>query len=404
MTHSPINTHTLAFLRSPAGHAILARLATLDLAESNTLALLSDLRRDLSPEHAGAALTLARLRLRAAAKFSRADALFFTPDALEQASSEAVSAWRARRFAGFDRVADLGCGAGGDAVTLAAIPGVDLVALDRDALRLHMAHLNTAAYGHAATFVLADLTAPPPLARVPAAFFDPARRDEGRRVYSVRDYAPPLSVIDNWHFDALAVKLSPGVNLDELRPYTGSGAGVEFVSLGGELKEAVLWCGAFGFEGRRASRLEPDGTGDTLLPQGAPPPPLSEPRAYLYEPDPAVIRAGLLGELAAHLGVDLFRLDESIAYLTGDDYLSSPWARAWPVWDWLPFNLKRLRAALRAQGIGSVTVKKRGSPLTPEGLIRQLKLDGDGVPAVVVLTQIAGQHSAILCGEMAVKT
>ncbi len=398
MTHSVINAHTFDFLRSPAGRAALAQLAAADLGESHTLALLSALRRSLTPEQAGAALSLARLRSRAAVKFSRADALFFTPDALEQASSEGVSAWRARRFAGYDRVADLGCGAGGDTLALAAIPG-DLVALDRDALRLRLARANVAAYGRTATFVQADLADPLPLGHVLAAFFDPARREDGRRLFSVRDYTPPLAVIDGWRFDALAVKLSPGVDLDELRPYTASGAGVEFVSLDGELKEAVLWCGAFGFGGRQASRLEPDGTGRTLLPQDAPPPPLAEPHAYLYEPDPAVIRAGLLGELAAYLGLDLFRLDDSIAYLTGDRYLPSPWARAWPVQDWLPFNLKRLRAALRARHIGPLTVKKRGSPLTPDGLIRQLKLDGDE-PGVVVLTQIAGRHSAIICGEM----
>ncbi len=113
-----------------------------------------------------------------------------------------------------------------------------------------------------------------------------------------------------------------------------------------------------------------------------------------------MIRAGLFGELADHLGIDLYRLDESIAYLTGDSYVITPWARAWPVWDWIPFNLKRLRAMLQAFDVGRVTVKKRGSPITPEELIAKLKLRGGSRSAVVVLTHIAGQHSAIVCGEM----
>jgi SAM-dependent methyltransferase len=382
----------------PAGQAVLARLASEDVSEARTLALLADLRRDLSPEMAGAALTLARLRVRAVSKFSRADALFFTSEALEQASGEIVSGWRARRFAGFARVADLGCGVGGDTLALAAVS--DVIALDRDVLRLQMARANLAAYGRAAAFVQADVTDPLPVRGVPAAFFDPARRDEGRRVFSVRDYLPPLDVIAGWDFAALAVKLSPGVDLDELRPYTDHGAGVEFISLGGELKEAVLWDEAFGFAGRRASRLESDGSGASLEPRDLPPPPVAEPRAYLYEPDPAVIRAGLFGELTDHLGIALYRLDESIAYLTGDVYVTTPWARVWPVWDWLPFNLKRLRAMLRAFDVGRVTVKKRGSPITPEELIAKLKLRGGSRSAVVVLTHIAGQHSAVICGEM----
>jgi hypothetical protein len=105
-----------------------------------------------------------------------------------------------------------------------------------------------------------------------------------------------------------------------------------------------------------------------------------------------------LSELAVRLGIDLFRLDETIAYLTGAAYVASPWARAWPVWDWLPFNLKRLRDRLEAFEVGEITVKKRGSPITPEELLRQLKWKRSGRPAVVVLTEIAGQHSAILCG------
>jgi SAM-dependent methyltransferase len=386
------------YLSGPDGSALLDRLAACDLAEAHTLALITDLRRDVPAEVARAALTTARLRVRAAPKFSRADRMFFTPDGLEQASGEIISQWRARRFAGYSRLADLGCGIGGDTLALAGIPGAAVLALDRDPLRLDMARANVGAYDRSAHLIRADLLEALPLAGVQAAFFDPARREEGRRVFSVRDYSPPLDVIDQWSFEALAVKLSPGVDLDELRPY--SGAGVEFISLGGELKEAVLWNGALGFAGRWATRLEVDGTGETLYPHDVPPPPLSEPRAYLYEPDPAVIRAGLLGELGERMGIDLFRLDETIAYLTADSYVTTSWARVWPVWAWMPFQLKRLRAALRARGIGRVTVKKRGSPITPEELIHKLKLDGGGESAVVVLTRIAGEHSVLICGEM----
>ncbi|WP_238625583.1 class I SAM-dependent methyltransferase [Aggregatilinea lenta] len=389
------------FLLGSAGQAALAQLAAEDLDERYTLALLDRLRQTLSPGEAGAALTTARLRQRAAAKFSRAASMVFTPDALEQASGEAVSRWRARRFTdlGAARIADLGCGVGGDLLALAAVPGASAVGVDLDPVRLLLASANLDANGLSASLVRADLLDPLPLAGVPAAFFDPARRAAGRRIFSVRDYHPPLDVIRAWPFEALAVKLSPGVDLGELWPYTAAGAGIEFVSAGGELKEAVLWTGAWGFAGCRASRVEPDGSGASLEPRGLPAPPLAEPGAVLYEPDPAIIRAGLLAELGAELGAPVTRLDESIAYLTADALVESSWARAWPVWDWMPFNLKRLRAALRARGVGRVTVKKRGSPIAPEDLIRQLKLDGQGESAVVVLTRVAGQHTALICGE-----
>lgn len=402
MNDSPLTLATLTTLMQPAGRAALDCLAYAGLGDVHTLRLLTDLRRDLPPDVAGAALTLARLRQRAATKFTRAAQMLFTPDALEQASSEPVSAWRAGRFtdAGYTRIADLGCGIGGDTLALAAIPGADVIGLDRDPLRLHMARVNVAAYGRAAHYVRGDLRDPLPLHGVPAAFFDPARRSGGRRIFSVQDIIPPLDTITRWPFAAWAVKLAPGVALDELCAYTESGAGVAFVSLGGELKEAVLWGGELGFAGQCAVRVESDRAPDTLTPDSLPAPALSDPCTYLYEPDPAVIRAGLFGELAARLGVALYRLDEQIAYLTSDTLVASAWVRAWPVWAWMPFNLKRLRAALRERGVGRVTVKKRGSPIAPETLIQKLKLGGDSESAVVVLTQIAGQHSAIICGEM----
>lgn len=405
-----LTLQTIAFLTSGAGCAALDWLAAQDLSDAQTLPLLETLRRDYTPDQAGAALTVARLRQRATAKFACADSMIFTPDALEQASGEIVSQHRAAQFAaaGYTRIADLGCGIGGDLLALARLPDAVIVGVDRDPVRLLCARANLAAYARDAALVCADLFDPLPLRAMAAIFFDPARRagEQGkkRRIFSVRNYIPPLDIIHTWDADALAVKLSPGVQIAELDPYLQRGAGLEFVSVGGALKEAVLWGGALGFAGSAATRLDGDIGGaimrQTLRPLAIPAPDLSAPRAYLYEPDPAVIRAGLLGELAAELGIDLFRLDEQIAYLTGDSYVTSSWMRVWPVVEWLPFNLKKLRAALRARDITQVTVKKRGSPLTPEGLIRQLKLRGEGESAVVVLTQIAGQHSAIICGEM----
>jgi hypothetical protein len=72
-------------------------------------------------------------------------------------------------------------------------------------------------------------------------------------------------------------------------------------------------------------------------------------------------------------------------------------ARAWIIDDWMPFNLKKLRAYLRERGVGRVTVKKRGSPLSPEELIAKLKLPGNGVERVIVLTRVLGQPAILIC-------
>ena len=123
-------------------------------------------------------------------------------------------------------------------------------------------------------------------------------------------------------------------------------------------------------------------------------PALSAPSLYLYEPDPAVIRAHVIGQLAERLHAA--QIDREIAYLTADRAIDTPFARCWRVIEWLPWNLKRLRARLRALEAGTVTVKKRGSPLDSDALARQLS--GGGARAlVVVLTRVADQPAALIC-------
>ena len=121
---------------------------------------------------------------------------------------------------------------------------------------------------------------------------------------------------------------------------------------------------------------------------------IGEPGDYLYEPDPAVIRAGLVQDLGVRL--DAFQVDKDIAYLTGDLAVQTSFARLWPVEAWFPFGLKRLRTELRVRDVGSITVKKRGSPLEPSDLIRRLRLKGEQ-SRVIFLTHFQGKPICIIC-------
>jgi hypothetical protein len=384
-------------LLTPDGQACLAAASALAPREADFLAHLARLERHWPRPLAKAALETASLRLRARAKFERAEAMYFTREALEQASGERIARYRAARYAGLETAADLGCSIGGDSLALAEHCRV--TGLDQDPLRLAMAAENLAAYGRGgrAAWLQADL-ATAALPKADAFFFDPARRSGGRRKFSVRDYAPPLDLVRDWLAQAPAggVKISPGVDLAEVAGYQ---AEVEFISERGELKECALWFGRLRRAPRRATRLDEAGT-HSLLPDPAAeaaPPPAGPPLAYLYEPDPAVLRAGLVTTLAAQL--DARQIDADIAYLTAAALRPTPWARAYTLEAALPFQLKRLREKLRALGVGRVTVKKRGSPLEPEALIKQLRLSGTE-HRVVILTHVLGAPWALI-GEAA---
>jgi hypothetical protein len=349
---------------------------------------------------ARAAVDTVRLRRRASAKFPQAARMYFTRESMEQASAPECAAHRAARFRGYSFVADLGCGIGGDSITLAQLS--PLLAVDRDGLRLRMARQNVAACVPEAVawFVQADLDVRLPALRLlagAAVFCDPSRRADGHRVYSVKAYSPPLSRMDAWRATMtdvpFCVKASPGIRMTEI---TGLDGEVEFLSVAGELKEAVLWYGAFRTTRRRATRL-PDGISLTeTAPESDA---LSAPQEYLYEPDPAILRAGLVRQLAAQLSAA--RIDPSIAYLTAPTCQATPWARVFRLEEAMPFGLKRLRQWLRERGVGRVIVKKRGSPIDPQELEHQLRLTGDK-ERVLFLTQVMDKPT-VLIGEEVLK-
>lgn len=383
----------IEFLRSAKAQSALADLAEADLRDARTLALVTWLRREYRPEEAGDLLEQARLRQRAVSKFGPSAArMLFERVALEQASDPLVRAWRATQLRDYS-ILDICCGIGTDSLALAEA-GARVRGIDIDPVRIALARHNAEVLGLPAVFEVGDAHTAHP-APDDGIFFDPARRtSEGRRIFHVEQYIPPLSLIRRWPKRVCVVKLAPGVEEAQVADY---GGWLDFISVDGDLKEALLWPGPAP-QRLRAVRLAENSANVLERAPGDVEPPvrLSAPAAWLVEPDPAILRANLVRDLAEELGCAM--LDETIAYLTSADLPASPWVRGWRILEWMPFQLKRLRTQLRQRGIGRVTVKKRGSPITPEALIADLRLKGDEA-ATLVLTRLAGQPIVLICDE-----
>jgi hypothetical protein len=395
MTRQNVRVEIDAFreLLSDEGQALLDGLR--DHEPGEELALATRLRRTHPAERVSAALTQARLRQRAAAKFGAdAQRMYFTPDGVEQATRSEVAAWRAERFRalGVRRVADLCCGIGGDALALTR-QGIAVLAVDRDPVTCAVAEANAAALGLADRIEVrcADV-AEIPLEGCDALFADPARRGSRGRVFDPEAYSPPLS----WAVEAArrvpyaALKVAPGIPHEAVPP----DAEAEWVSADGDVKEAVLWFGTGHAEPHRATLLRASGERHTLTGGTLPDPPAGPVRRYLYEPDGAVIRAHLVAEVARALGGATL-IDPTIAYLTSDTLTPAPYATAYVIEEALPFNLKRLRALLRERKAGTVVIKKRGSALDPDELRRRLRPEGPH-SCTVFLTRAAGAPVMLL--------
>ena len=388
-----VELEVFRWLLTDEGQGLLARAveATAE-AGADELAVQGELRRTADADRVAAALSQAELRRRAVLKLGDLAArMYFTPNGLEQATRLSVATHRAGRLqaAVTQTVIDLGCGIGGDLIAFARA-GILAAGVDLDPLRVAIAKANLAALGLAGAVQVADATQVDP-APFDVAFADPARRTGAGRAFHVEDWTPPWSFVEGLLRRDACVKVAPGV------PHALVPAGVEaeWVSDRGEVKEAALWSGRLAMVSRRATVIGHGGLA-TLTDEDDPgleDVGVGEVGAYLYEPDGAVIRAGLVTAVAA--GVRGHLVDRKIAYVTSDESFRTPFARSYRVVEQLPFREKQLRAALRARGIGTLTIKKRGVDVVPEQLRQRLALHGEQA-ATLVLTRRSGTGIALL--------
>ncbi|OMH34991.1 class I SAM-dependent methyltransferase [Tersicoccus sp. Bi-70] len=394
----------IAPLLTPAGWELLNRVGP--YVEAQALTLNESLRREgHPPELVAAVLSQARLRARAADKFGEfARSMLFTPDGLEQATRLSVAALHAQRFvtAGLRRVADLGCGIGADAMALAALDR-EVTAVERDETTAAVATLNLMPWPNARV-VQADATAVD-LTDVDGVWLDPARRTGhttrtgggARRLFDPESFSPPFSFVETLAAGGtpVGVKLGPGL-AHEAVP---TGAEAQWVSVDGGVAEVGLWFGPL---------HRPDvARAAVVLPAHGAPAELTSPEPfdpgtwdgevgpvgrYVIEPDGAVIRAGLVTDLARHL--QAHQLNDQIAYLSADTHVATPFARAYTVREVLPFHLKTMRAWVREHRVGTLEIKKRGIAQTPEQIRRDLAPKGSG-RATLIITRLGAAEKRV---------
>ena len=394
---------SLAHVLTPEGLALLNSLGP--YLESESLKLNTDLRKaGHSPELVAAVLTQAKLRMKARAKFGPfAEHMLFTPAGLEQATRLNVAALHAQRYqeAGLEKVADLGCGIGADSLALATLDR-QVTAVELDEITAAVATINLMPWpeakvvqGDAESFDLAGFD---------GVWLDPARRTTSTsgtsRIFDPEAFSPPLSFVESLADRGMpvGVKLGPGIPHESVP----ANCEVQWVSVGGDVIEATLWFNELRRPGIRRAALVigPNGAAELTSHEdyvpGAQDVRTGPAEGYLYEPDGAVIRAGLVADVARSLGGHL--LDPHIAYIAAPELMETPFARAYRILEVRPYNVKALKAWVRANGIGVLDIKKRGMAVTPEELRKQL-LTGSGKgpnKATLVLTRIGEDRVAIV--------
>ncbi|MFC4223931.1 THUMP-like domain-containing protein [Lysinibacter cavernae] len=406
----------IEFLLSREGQTLLDRLEGL-ADDSSSVQLISRLRGEgYSPEQVSAALSQAKLRSKAGTKFRSLDATatpiepfeipLLTAAGLEQATRWPVAARHAARYvdAGIQSVIDLGCGIGANSLAFARA-GRTVTAVELDHITARVAAYNLASYPSAR--VITGNAEQADLSGVEGAFLDPARRTSGqsntKRITDPNDYSPNL----NFAFDLAeklptGIKLGPGLDRDLIPDNVEA----QWVSVGGHVVEMGLWSGALARPniGRSALVARPNRRADDGFDwhelnakTDSADVDVRELGEYLYEPDGAVIRARLIGDLARSLGREAGAgmIDEHIAYLTTDASVDTPFAAGFRVREVLPFREKELKSALRARDIGTLEIKKRGIDVDPAQLRKKLSLKGKSSATLIIVRTDAGRMALL---------
>lgn len=358
------------------------------------LSLQTQLRKRFPEDLVRLALSLHQFRQQAKGKFTRADQMWFDRVGFEQSTSEAVARHKAQRFPEDSAVWDLCCGIGSDAIAIAS--RADVTAVDvrptaclRTAWNAEVYRVSPRVNVRCADVQSLDLGNG-------FLHIDPDRRANGNsRANRVEDYQPNLDFLQQLmqcHRGG-AIKVGPASNFGGKFP----DAEIELISLHGECKEATVWFGELAGSSLFRATLLPSGESLAGHPLSAAVPVMPL-QTYIYDPDPAVVRAGLVDLCAEQLG--LYRLDAAEEYLTSEVRVDSPFVMPFEVLEELPNNERILRNHLRETPYGSYEIKCRHVPVQAETLRRRLPTDAVHTSATLILARLNGQTRWILARRL----
>lgn len=294
--------------------------------------------------------------------------IFTCRDGLRFATPEVVARYRARRLK-TDILADISCGIGGQAVFFARecrhVYGIDL-----DGDKLECARKNAGLYGiDNITFIEGDALSPRVIAQVADAgiiFSDPARppAEKTRQILSLSPGLPMVmdaykDITNRFAFEAPPQMTPERIDFDCER---------EYLSVDGKLNRLTLYFGplklcetsAVVLEGDDFYRLESGSlikASELII--------LDEPETYAFEPDPAVVKAGLLGELAAGLDhmAAFVPMDAKRGLLTSETPLNSTFFRnRYKILGRLSLDCSRINRFLMENDIGKAVIRFKAAP------------------------------------------
>lgn len=366
------------------------------------------LRARFDQELVRAALSINEAREKAKGILPDADKLWLTRIGLEQCTAWDVARHKALRFAGVGSscitqgrdaddgrakqspVFDLCSGIGVDSAGIACV--ADIIAVDQSPSMCLRVRWNAEIWGASKrlTTRCEDVSASDWAGAI--VHVDPDRRArQDRPTKRLEQYQPNLEWMQRLIRTAAGggIKIGPASNFQQKFP----GCEIELISLNRECREATVWFGSLAGEHLFRATVLPAGESISADPLSAWTNVAPQSGAFIFDPDPAVVRSGLLDVMAERFG--LLRLDVEEEYLTGDLVPATAFVTAFEIEAVLPNSLKELKQHLRADPSPYYEIKCRRIPTESDVVSRQLPT-GNAAPRVILFARIAGRVAIVV--------
>jgi len=343
-------------------------------------------------------------RTRGRDKFPRASRMRFTRPTLAMASSKEVAEYRTwkirKRLGEVKQALDVGAGIGGDTIAMALRWPVVSVEIDPETIKMLKHNITVYNVEKNVQIVQGDITKlihqpefKEKLRDLDIIFFDPSRRSQDKRTVKTEEYTPPLTLVEELVklCPNVCAKISPATDINRIT----YNCDIEVISNKGEVKEIDLWFGSLKqYKDKKIIMATKLPEKITLEKQDTPLPEITELGNYLYEPDPAYIKAGLINTLAQVY--QLTALNPHIAYLTGNQLKQTPTLKTYKVLAETSTEPTQINKALTEQNIGKIDFKTRGIEIDLKNIHKQIKSAGKN-KGLVIYTIIGEKKRAVIC-------
>ena len=236
-------------------------------------------------------------------------------------------------------------------------------------------------------------------------FIDPARRDEhGRKTISISDCTPDVAALQDLlrqKAKRVLIKLSPMLDISKALEELCHVKEVHVVAVANECKELDFimerdYQGEVHFvcvnlmtnQQELCFTMAEERSSTTRLADGV--------MKYLYEPNPALMKAGCFKLLTACF--DVYKLHRNSNLYTSDRLILDFPGRVFEVQDWAPYN-KKVKSTLLAD-VKKASVAVRNFPLSVAELRKNLKI-ADGDENYVFATTLKGEEKIIILTKKA---